>query len=407
MQVNRLRSSIEPFRAFSVGWVSWRGLFTALALTGSVLVVTASASVHRPLVSPPAKITPVKLAAAPKPPPPPGPKDLQHKLDKLATDYGETVGIAVSDVEQGWVAEVNGQDLFPQQSVSKTWVALTVLDAVDRGEIILDAPVLMGPEDRSVFSQPIARNIGPNGYLTTPSELLDRALIESDNAANDMLLKLVGGVEQVMRVLNEKQLEGLRLGADERNLQALIAGLEWRPEMARGSGFKDARARLAPYVRDAALDRYLADPADGATPVGIVQALNALKRGELLSEPASLLMLDTMAKSKTGPRRLRGGLPTGWTIAHKTGTGQDWRGASIGINDVALMTAPDGRTYSVAVLIKRTRKPVPARLEFMQQVSKAVVASWEADRKQRQAALTLDLTGHQPQADRLARRSLG
>jgi beta-lactamase class A len=92
-------------------------------------------------------------------------------------------------------------------------------------------------------------------------------------------------------------------------------------------------------------------------------------------------MLDIMAKARTGPRRLRGALPAGWHIAHKTGTGQDWRGASVGINDVALLTAPDGAVYSVAVMIRRTRQPVPRRLEMMQEVTKAVVDDWERSRK--------------------------
>ena len=35
---------------------------------------------------------------------------------------------------------------------------------------------------------------------------------------------------------------------------------------------------------------------------------------------------------------------------------------------------------AVVVLMKRTTKPVPARLAFMQQVSKAVVTSWERER---------------------------
>jgi len=90
-------------------------------------------------------------------------------------------------------------------------------------------------------------------------------------------------------------------------------------------------------------------------------------------------MLDTMARATTGPNRLKGGLPAGWRIAHKTGTGQDFQGASIGINDVGLITAPDGRTYAVAVFLQRTHKPVSERLAFMQAVSQALVAHWEQE----------------------------
>ena len=70
----------------------------------------------------------------------------------------------------------------------------------------------------------------------------------------------------------------------------------------------------------------------------------------------------TMAESKTGMKRLRAALPEGWTIAHKTGTGQDIGPITAGYNDVAIVTAPDGHAYAVVVMIARTN----ARLEVRQ-----------------------------------------
>nr|QQZ50358.1 serine hydrolase [Phenylobacterium glaciei] len=87
-----------------------------------------------------------------------------------------------------------------------------------------------------------------------------RALIESDNAANDKLLEQVGGVDAVADMLARKNLTGIRMGADEKNLQAKIAGLTWSPEMGVGGNFKDARARLPDSVRDAAMKEYLENP---------------------------------------------------------------------------------------------------------------------------------------------------
>ena len=334
----------------------------------------------------PSLITFVKARVTPEPGPlqastAPPPQALQDRLDELARQYGDHVGIAVADVSEGWVAQVSGEQAFPQQSVSKLWVAVTAMDAVDRGQITLDQAVVLGPRDRSVFYQPIAHKIGATGYATTLRDLLQRALIESDNAANDKLLSEVGGVPAVTDTLARKRIGGIRLGADEKDLQSQIAGLTWSPELGIGGAFKEARALLTDEARDTAMQAYLDNPMDGATPVGVVLALRALKRGELLSRQSTDTILATMAQARTGPRRLAGGLPDSWSIAHKTGTGQDWRGGSIGINDVAVLTAPDGRSYAVAVLMKRTTKPIGARLAFMQSVSRAVVSSWEADRR--------------------------
>src|SRR6201999_4042718 len=145
--------------------------------------------------------------------------------------------------------------------------------------------------------------------------------------------------------------------------------------------FKTARAQLPDAVRDQAQAAYLADPPDGATPVGVVTALAALKRGELLSRASTDFMLGLMTEARTGAMRMHAAVPAGWALAHKTGTGPDWRGASVGINDVGLLTAPDGHPYAVAVMTRQTAQGPSARHRIMQDVVRAVVANWgeEAD----------------------------
>jgi beta-lactamase class A len=311
-------------------------------------------------------------------PEPPAPANLQRSLNGIADDFGETVGIAVSDVSSGWVAEVNGERLYPQQSVSKTWVAMTVMDAIDHGGLQLMSPVTMAEADRSVFNEPLARAIADGGSLTvTVADLLHHALIASDNSANDTLIRVVG-MDNVRHMLAEKGLAGITLGADEKHLQALIAGMTWEQNYGVGRNFEQARAHLPVETRVQALNAYLAHPADGASPGGIVRALASLKRGELLSPASTDYMLGVMTHVRTGPERLKGGLAPGWTIAHKTGTGQDFKGVSIGINDVGLLTAPDGHTYAVAVMIPETRQPNQKRLAMMQTVTEAVEHHWQA-----------------------------
>ena len=309
----------------------------------------------------------------------PAPAALQSALDQLVSDYGEPVGVAVNDVSKGWIASVKGQDSFPQQSVSKLWVALTALDAIDQGRMSLDQDVVLWPSDGSVFNQPISHQVTEAGYRTTVGNLMRRALIGSDNAANDKLMGLVGGPNAIHDMLARKALSGIKLAEDEKHLQARIIGLTWSQDLSPYGAFEAARAALPREDRDAAMATYLADPYDGASPEGIVTALAALHRGELLSKAATEIMLETMAKATTGPRRLKGGLPSGWSIAHKTGTGQDFRGSAIGINDVGLITAPDGHTYAVAVMMRRTERRNEDRLELMQAVTRAVVAAWAAD----------------------------
>jgi beta-lactamase class A len=312
--------------------------------------------------------------------PPRAPAALQARLDELTAAYGEDVGVAVTDVSTGWTAGVDQNRPYPQQSVSKLWVAIAVMKAVDEGRIDPEASVTLTDADRSVFFQPVAYSIGKTGYTTRISALLRRALVESDNAANDRLMREMGGPEGVADALKDMGLKGVKVGAYERDLQARTAGLTWRAEYGTGWNFQAARQDLPMAARQAAMDAYLADPLDGASPAGITAALAALSRRELLSADSTERLLDLMHAARTGPRRLKGGLPGGWSIAHKTGTGQDFRGYSVGINDVGLLTAPDGRTYAVAVMMRQTRKSVPQRLAFMQAVTRAVAEQWASDR---------------------------
>ncbi|MBW8813490.1 MAG: serine hydrolase [Caulobacterales bacterium] len=317
----------------------------------------------------------------------PAPQALQDDLDAIAADFREPLGVAVTDVTTGWTAGVDKDRPYPQQSVSKLWVAITVMKAIDQRRLAWDAPVTLTDADRSVFFQPVAYNIRGDGYQTHLSDLLRRALVESDNAANDRLMREMGGPGGVAAALADMGLTGVKVGAYERDLQARTAGLAWRPEYGIGWNFQAAREQLPKAEREAAMAAYLAEPLDGSSPAGITTALAALSRGELLSPDSTQKILALMHAARTGPQRLKGGLPAGWSIAHKTGTGQDFEGYSNGINDVGLLTAPDGHTYAVAVMMRHTRRPVPERLAFMQAVTRAVAAQWARDRSGEASAL--------------------
>ena len=60
-----------------------------------------------------------------------------------------------------------------------------------------------------------------------------RALIESDNSANDKLIAELGGADAVTRAISLKGLHGVAVGGAERDLQTRTAGLTWKPEYGR------------------------------------------------------------------------------------------------------------------------------------------------------------------------------
>jgi beta-lactamase class A len=302
---------------------------------------------------------------------------LSTRLTDLGRAFKGRVGIAVRSVDDGWETGWREDDLYPQQSVSKLWVAITALDAADHGRVKMTDQVNFDKGDLTLFHQPIAAKILGGGYKSSLDNLLFLAITTSDNTANDKLMRSVGGPKAVRSMIAAKNLGSIRFYDGERALQSRIAGLIWSPSYSIGRAFSDARSALPKKIRKAAFDRYVADPYDGASPAAITRALARLKRGELLSPASTRRLLDVMSHTKTGPNRLKGGLKPGWVLNHKTGTGQEFGGQQAGYNDVGILTAPDGKAYTVAVMIKLTSQPLPTRMTLMNNVVKAVIAQHE------------------------------
>lgn len=341
--------------------------FLAASLLWSLSIGCAPAG----LLAAPAHAASVKHATKAARPQPPA--DLLNAVEGLGQSFKGEVGISVRDLDEGWTVSFNAERMMPQQSVSKLWVAIAVMDAVDRGTLSLSDPVMVKKSDLTVFHQPIRSLVTKAGYRTTIGKLLELAMTRSANSCNDVLLWKVGGPQAIRAMLKRKGLDDVGFGPGERKLQAKTAGLTWRPEWAGGWGFLKARAAMPFAARNRALKRYLADPYDGASANGVTFGLMRLKQGKLLSGRSTRHLLGLMRASRTGPQRLRSGLRKGWTLAHKTGTGQELGNLATGYNDVGILVSPDGHRYAVAVMIASTRLPIPARMRLMGNVTRAIV----------------------------------
>jgi beta-lactamase class A len=345
-----------------------RRLGLALVVLASAQVAASAARQAGPAPSPPHR--------PPPPQPPraaPAPQYVRDRINELGQGFNGRVGIAVRSIDDGWQVGWKADELYPQQSVSKLWVSITALDAVDKGRVKLDDQVTLGRDDLTLFHQPIAAKILGGGYTTTLDDLMFKAITTSDNTANDKLMRSVGGPRAVRSMIAAKRLGAIRFYNGERALQSKIAGLIWSPAYSMGNAFYEARDALPLAVRTAAFNRYVNDPYDGAAPSAIVNALAQLKRGELLSLNSTQRLLYIMSNTKTGANRLKGGLAPGWVLNHKTGTGQELGGQQAGYNDIGILTAPDGKSYSVAVMIKLTSVPLPVRMTLMNNVVRAVI----------------------------------
>ena len=78
----------------------------------------------------------------------------------------------------------------------------------------------------------------------------------------------------------------------------------------------------------------------------MLELLLAIDSGKILSEKSREFLLAVMSRTRTGAGRLKGLLPKGTPVAHKTGT-------TGGVaNEVGFITLPDGRRFAIAVFTK-------------------------------------------------------
>src|SRR5438876_545923 len=128
---------------------------------------------------------------------------VQAKFDEIVRASRATVGVALVHIESEGHFSIHGDQRFPMASVYKLPTAVELLTQVSEGKLTLDRPVSLGKQDIRACCT-LSRH-HPNGGVTlTVGELLELMIVESDNTAADVVLKLVGGpavVEQRLRAL--------------------------------------------------------------------------------------------------------------------------------------------------------------------------------------------------------------
>jgi beta-lactamase class A len=260
---------------------------------------------------------------------------LETTFHRIVASARGKVGIALIHLESGRLITIRGDERFPMASVVKLPIALEVLAQVAEKKLSLDRSVPIAASDIRPCCTLSRRH--PNGGVSrTVRELLELALIESDNTAADALLSLVGGPQAVERRLRALGFPSINVNRSEGQLLLDMAGVVDAPPPELWT--LDLQRRLVDEVTREALnrgrERYLADHRDTTTPYDMALFLGRLQLGDLLPAAETDLLLDLMARSKTGPRRIKGRLPAETRVAHKTGT------TAVVINDVGIITLP-------------------------------------------------------------------
>lgn len=263
---------------------------------------------------------------------------LSKDLAAIASEVDGTLGAAAILVETGERVALNGDAHFPMQSVYKAPIGMAVLHAVDLGKLSLDAPIRVDVADMvpAGMHSPL-RDRSPKGGTVPLRELLRLSVEESDGTASDVLLRVAGGKVGAQAYLSSLGLEGIRIATTE-------------GEMGR-----DFKAQYRSWASPNEAARWLA----------------ALQEGKSLKPASRELLLGWMRTTKTFPTRLKGRLPAGTVVAHKTGSSGSEGGVSAATNDIGIVTLPDGRHLAIAVFLTDSKAPAEARDAAIAKVARA------------------------------------
>lgn len=102
-----------------------------------------------------------------------------------------------------------------------------------------------------------------------------------------------------------------------------------------------------------------------------VVLLRAFHEGKGLSKSSQALLRRLMTETSTGLKRIKGLLPDGTVVAHKTGTSSTVNGVTAATNDVGLVTLPNGRHLAIAVFVSDSKANDAIREEAIAKVAKA------------------------------------
>lgn len=233
----------------------------------------------------------------------------------LEREHGARLGVYAVATGTGATVAYRADERFALCSTFKPLAAAAVLHANPLRH--LDERVTIRRSDVNSISPVTQRHIGS---AMTIRELCDAAIRFSDGTAGNLLMRDIGGPD--------------RLTAYLRGIGDTVSRMDhYEPELNR----------MGPK-----------DPRDTTTPRAIAAGYRTLVLGDALPAAKRALLKNWLSRRVTGvaaehvPKRIQAGIPEGWKLAHKTGTGDYGRA-----NDIAIVWPPGTAPIVMAIMSDR------------------------------------------------------
>lgn len=258
---------------------------------------------------------------------------IEDKLKKLESTTEGRIGLFAINTDNGQIIEYRANETFPTGCTSKVIGVAAVLKKSMEDPSLLAKNIKYVKEDLVAWSPISEKNISKG---LTVQDLCAASISYSDNTAMNLLLNTIDGVQGMTQFA--RSIENVSFSQDH----------DW-PLEAYSGGPNNLK--------------------DSSTPKAMVESLHKLTLGNVLDKPQRDLLITWLKETTTGAARIRSGVPQGWIVGNKTGTG----GIYGSTNDLAIIWPINHEPLLLGVYYTSDNKNAIKREDVVSAATKLVV----------------------------------
>lgn len=283
-----------------------------------------------------AATAPLVLTVAACASPPAAGRDVSSATSFAALERaaGGRLGVCAIDTASGRHARYRADERFPFCSTFKAMLSAAVLAQSVEHPGLLEQRVTITQSDLVNYSPVSGKHVGTG---MTVAELCEAAIQYSDNSAANLAMKLIGGPEAVTAYARSIGDDSFRLDRWETELNTALPG----------------------------------DPRDTTTPAAMAASMRVLMLGDALPPAQRAQLVAWLRGNKVGDKRIRAGVPAGWQVADKTGTGD--YGTT---NDAGVIWPPSRAPIVLVVYYTQARADAKAKDDVIAAAARIAVATF-------------------------------
>lgn len=259
---------------------------------------------------------------------------LTAQLAELERSANGRLGVALIDTGSQREITYRGEERFAMASTFKVLAAGAVLQRSVTQPALLEKRIRYDRAALQSYAPVTGKHLAEG---MTVAELCAAAIEWSDNTAANLLLTEIGGPQSITKLVRS-------LGDDKTRLD------RWEPEL------------------NTAIP---GDERDTSTPRAMARNLQHLALGEALPQAQQQQLIGWLKNSQTGAKSIRAGVPAGWDVGDKTGSGD--YGTT---NDLAVIWPPHGKPLVLAIYFTQPKADAEARRDVLATATRLVLASF-------------------------------